>query len=179
MIQPDDPDPLPNQGNVTVQDLCNAGAVGCSMGQNTVQFTASTDLVTGCSNPPKPDSTPCGDTDQNACTTAGCEAGQCVQTHVNTPCPADNNECTDDLACDPATGMCPHPNKPNSTPCGDTDSNACTAAGCEAGQCVQTHQTTVCQPDTNQCTQDPPCNPANGPVHAPERTRQHAVRSRH
>src|SRR5262245_36432407 len=54
VIQPDDPDPLPNQGNVTVQDLCNAGAVGCSMGQNTVQFTASPDLVTGCDHSPNP-----------------------------------------------------------------------------------------------------------------------------
>jgi hypothetical protein len=39
VIQPDDPDPLPNQGNVRVQDLCNAGVVGCNTGVNTVQFT--------------------------------------------------------------------------------------------------------------------------------------------
>jgi hypothetical protein len=110
----------------------------------------------------KPDSTPCGDTDQNLCTTAGCEAGQCVQTHLNTPCPPDSNDCTNDPPCNPQTGQCTHPPVPDSTPCGDTDSNLCTTAGCEAGNCVQTHNQTVCQPDTNQCTSDPPCNPATG-----------------
>src|SRR2546426_7883450 len=32
VIQTNDPDPLPDQGNVRVQDLCNAGASGCSTG---------------------------------------------------------------------------------------------------------------------------------------------------
>src|SRR5262249_51083306 len=68
----------------------------------------------------KPDSTACGDTDGNLCTTAGCEMGQCVQTHIQTPCPPDTNDCTDDL-CNPATGLCQHPPKPDSTTCGDTD----------------------------------------------------------
>src|SRR5262249_47433120 len=72
-----------------------------------------------------PDSTPCTDTDGNLCTTAGCDAGVCNQNHQTTPCPADNNECTNDLACDPATGLCPHPPKPDSTPCTDTDGNLC------------------------------------------------------
>src|SRR5262249_18235275 len=146
-IQPDDPDPLPNQGNVTVQDLCNAGPVGCSMGLNTVQFTASTDLVTGCDNSAKPDSTPCGDTDGNQCTFAGCEMGQCVQTHNQTICQPDTNPCTQDPACNPQTGACDHPNVPDSTPCPDSDGNLCTTSGCESGSCVQTHNQTVCQPD--------------------------------
>src|SRR5260370_42031095 len=86
-----------------------------------------------CPHPQKPDSTPCTDSDQNLCTTAGCEAGQCVQTHQTTTCPPDSNECTQDLPCNPATGTCDHPNKPDSTPCTDSDNNQCTAAGWEAG----------------------------------------------
>jgi hypothetical protein len=92
-----------------------------------------------CQHPPVADSTPCPDTDANLCTTAGCEVGQCVQTHLTTPCPPDNNQCTLDPACNPSTGTCLHPPVPDSTPCNDTDQNACTGAGCEAGQCVQSH----------------------------------------
>ena len=163
VIQADDPDPLPNQGNVKVQDLCNAGAVGCSTGVNTVQFTASTDLVTGCNNTPTPGSTPCTDVDGNLCTTAGCNGfGSCDQAHLDTPCPPDSNACTNDPACNPQTGLCEKPPVPDSSPCPDNDNNACTTAGCEAGQCVQTHNQIVCTPDSNPCTQDPACNPANG-----------------
>src|SRR5262245_41860651 len=96
-----------------------------------------------------PDSTPCGETDNNLCTTAGCEAGQCVQTHQQTPCAPDGNECTSDLGCNPATGLCQFPPLPNSTPCGDNDGNLCTTAGCEMGQCVQTHLQTPCPPASN------------------------------
>jgi hypothetical protein len=163
VIQANDPDPLPNQGNVRVQDLCNAGALGCSTGINTVQFTASTDLVSGCINTPTPGSTPCADIDGNLCTTAGCDGfGSCDQAHLPTVCPPDSNPCTDDLVCNPQTGLCPHPNVPDSTPCPDNDANLCTAAGCEQGQCVQTHVNTPCPPDSNSCTSDPPCNPLTG-----------------
>src|SRR5262249_56239065 len=98
---------------------------------------------------------------------AGCEAGQCVQTHMTTVCTPDNNECTNDLACDPATGACNHPPVPDSTPCTDSDSNACTKAGCEAGQCVQTHMTTVCPPDNNSCTNDRGAAPGDGACNHP------------
>ena len=87
-----------------------------------------------------PDSTPCGDTDANACTTAGCDGlGICSQTHVVTVCPPDTNECTDDPPCNPQTGMCEHPPKPDSTPCTDTDGDICTTAGCAVGTCNQSH----------------------------------------
>jgi hypothetical protein len=121
-----------------------------------------------CEHPNVPDSTPCSDADNNACTTPGCEAGDCVQTHITTVCEPDSNECTSDPACNPATGLCEHPPVGDSTPCSDTDSNACTDAGCEAGQCVQGHITTVCEPDTNECTQDPPCNPQTGLCEHPD-----------
>jgi hypothetical protein len=142
----------------------------CPPDSNECTNDLACDPATGlCPHPPKPDSTPCTDSDGNACTTPGCEAGQCVQTHQTTVCTPDNNECTNDLACDPATGTCPHPPKPDSTPCADSDQNLCTTAGCEAGQCVQTHQTTTCPPDSNECTQDLPCNPATGTCDHPNK----------
>src|SRR5439155_31345 len=75
------------------------------------------------------------------CKTPGCEAGQCVQAHINVT---------------------------DSTPCTDTDNNACTTAGCEGGVCIQTHVPPptcanpvcqVCNPSTGQCeniTPQPP-----------------------
>ena len=135
----------------------------CPTCTDTECTTAACNQVSGmCEFTPKPDSTPCGDTDGDLCTTAGCEQGACVQAHVTTVCTPDTNDCTDDPACDPQTGMCDHPNKPDSTPCGDTDGDLCTTAGCEQGACVQAHVTTVCTPDTNECTDDPPCNPQTG-----------------
>ncbi len=154
--------------------MCNNGVLAsggsqsssiplCPMCTGTECATSACNQDTGqCVPTNVPDSTPCGDTDQNLCTTAGCEAGQCVQTHMTTTCTPDTNDCTSDPACNPATGACDHPPVPDSTPCTDADANACTTAGCEAGQCVQTHQTITCTPDTNECTNDPPCNPANG-----------------
>jgi hypothetical protein len=79
-----------------------------------------------------------------------------VQPHVTTPCPPDNNECTQDPGCNPQTGLCTHPPVPDSTPCSDTDGIQCTFAGCEVGQCVQTH--IPCPPPINhqQCYEAKP-----------------------
>src|SRR5262249_21200909 len=126
--------PCPPDTNDCTDDLCNP-ATGL------------------CQHPPKPDSTTCGDTDGNLCTTAGCESGQCVQAHIQTPCPPDTNDCTNDLGCNPTTGLCQHPPKPDSTPCSpDTDGNVCTTPGCESGVCVQSHISNGCvQPDHFAC----------------------------
>ena len=102
-------------------------------------------------------STPCADTDGNACTTAGCNgAGTCDQNHSVQVCTTD--QCN--KGCDTTTGQCTA--QPASTPCGDTDGNTCTTAGCElntagVGVCVQSHlfasNSTPC-PDTDgdSCT---------------------------
>ena len=112
--------------------------------------TAACNPATGvCVQTAKADSTACADTDGNNCTTAGCEGGVCVQTHVTAPCTA-INECNT-AACDPATGQCVQTPKSDSTACTDTDGDACTTAGCEAGQCVQAH--IVCQ--TNEICRTP------------------------
>ncbi|HJQ83014.1 MAG TPA: hypothetical protein VKA21_02990, partial [Candidatus Binatia bacterium] len=186
-----DPSSLSDTGRAVVQDKCNqpAGQGNCSTLDATLPFSATTqicqpdnnectdDACIGaneasetCQHPAKADSTACTDSDGNSCTTAGCEAGNCTQTHNVTVCPPDSNECTDDLPCNPANGQCAHPPKSDSTTCTDSDGNACTQAGCEAGNCVQTHNTTVCTPDNNECTNEPPCDTATGACNHPPKT---------
>src|SRR5438093_4309292 len=102
-------------------------------------------------------SRPCADTDGNACTTAGCNgAGTCDQNHSVQVCTTD--QCN--KGCDTTTGQCTA--QPASTPCGDTDGNTCTTAGCELntaglGVCVQSHlfasnSTPCADTDNNACT---------------------------
>src|SRR5438876_601443 len=115
------------------------------------QFNLGCDTTTGTCTPQQA-SSPCGDTDGNTCTTAGCELsaglGVCVQTHLFAE---------------------------NSTPCADTDGNACTTAGCNGqGVCDQNHSSKVCPPadecnkgcDTTsgQCTPQAstPCTDSDG-----------------
>lgn len=98
------------------------------------------------------DSTPCADVDQNECTTAGCEAGLCVQNHLVVDC---SGACETGV-CDPATGTCIL--EPDSTPCADTDGDECTTAGCQAGLCVQTHLATDCSAECETGS----CDPATG-----------------
>jgi len=46
VIQPGDPDPLPDQGSVNVHDLCDApGTLGCSPITNLLQYVAQTDIT--------------------------------------------------------------------------------------------------------------------------------------
>ena len=160
-------------GNACTTAACD-GAGSCDQSH---QVTVCTPDGNGCTNdppcnpgtglcehPPTPSSTPCADSDANGCTTAGCDgAGACDQGHQVTVCTPDANGCTDDPPCNPGTGLCEHPPSPSSTPCADSDGNGCTTAGCDgAGACDQGHQVTVCTPDANDCTADPPCNPGTG-----------------
>src|SRR5436190_404427 len=111
---------------------------------------------TGCA---VPDSTPCTDSDGNACTTAGCNGqGVCDQNHASKTCPP-ADECN--KGCDSTSGQC---TPQTSTPCTDTDGNACTTAGCEVdgtnpelGVCVQSHlfasnSTPCADTDGSSCT---------------------------
>ena len=91
------------------------------------------DPATGaCSNPIKADGTACNDGD--ACTQSdSCQAGVCTGSNP-VVCGA-SDQCHDAGVCDPATGACTDPVKPDGTAC--TDGNACTTAdACEAGVCV-------------------------------------------
>src|SRR5213596_3360447 len=91
-------------------------------------------------------STPCADSDNNACTTAGCDGqGVCDQNHSGKVCPP-ADECNG--GCDTTSGLC---TPQASTPCTDSDGNACTTAGCDGqGVCDQNHSSKVC-PGADQC----------------------------
>jgi hypothetical protein len=131
-------DRTPQQDVVVCQDLNECTSDVCDP-----------NAATFCSFPPAADSTPCTDTDNSACTTAGCDgAGACDQNHIVHQC--STAECNTGQ-CDPSTGLCI--TQPDSTPCTDTDNNACTSAGCESGgtevsSCVQTH---VFAPNSSPC----------------------------
>src|SRR5439155_22361576 len=77
------------------------------------------------------------------------------------------SDCADSV-CNQDTGSCMSTAKPASTPCTDTDGNRCTTAGRDGqGLCNQGHQVKTCPPDTNECPDDPPCNPQTGTRHHP------------
>src|SRR5204863_425204 len=138
------------------------------------QCNLGCDTTTGTCTPQQV-STPCGDTDGNTCTTAGCELsaglGVCVQTHLfaenSTPsADTDGNTCTT-AGCEVSTtnaelGVCvqTHLFASNSTPCADSDGNACTTAGCNGqGVCDQNHGSKVCPP-ADQCNKG--CDTTSG-----------------
>jgi hypothetical protein len=114
-------------------EFCDPAAVGpfCGVPCNGNPGDGVTHTGTCAFGPAQADSTPCDtDADPNDCTTPGCFAGVCVQTHL----PVND-----------------------STPCGpDTDPNDCTTPGCSGGVCVQTHievaPSTPCAPDTDGLT---------------------------
>jgi hypothetical protein len=179
VVQPNDPDPLPDQANITVKDLCDVFPAGCSSGLSTVQFTAATDILDsdGCFSVNKSASTPCTDNDGNVCTVAGCDGlGSCDQSHVtpdSTPCPGQPTECASP-GCDGAGNCDPlHFPVPPSTPCTDNDGNVCTVAGCDGlGACDQAHilpDSIPCPGQPTECA-SPGCDGAGNcdPLHVPE-----------
>jgi hypothetical protein len=99
-----------NDGDPCTDDLCTAGR---------------------CENPPSSGAT-CDD--RNACTqTDVCQAGTCVGS--NPVVCAAPDQCHDAGTCNPATGACVYPDKPNDTPC--SDGAFCTVGDtCQNGQCV-------------------------------------------
>jgi hypothetical protein len=150
---------------VSDQDLCN-GAEACQQGVcvRTAPVTCraldichdvgTCDRTSGrCSDPPKPNNTPCtvigqcsmstcqngvcttmgmaGCNDNNVCTQDICGTAGCVNTPINSgmPCTNDNNACTQDI-CDTA-GRCLH-NPLNSGPCTTTTGQA---GNCQIGYC--------------------------------------------
>jgi streptogramin lyase len=109
-----------------------------------------------CSNPNRPNGTPC--TDGNACTqTDTCQMGACVGGGgVTCPTP---DQCHDPGTCNPMTGTCTNPAKPNGTAC--SDSNGCTQADtCQGGTC-QSGAPVVCTA-ADDCHDPGTCDPATG-----------------
>jgi hypothetical protein len=139
VIQSDDPNPLPDQANVLVTDLCDSPTtMGCSGIQNAVQFTASTIW--------------CDPDDGDLCTTDTCDDGICTNTPVTCD---DGNACTTE-ACNPSNGQC---ETTDEVVC--DDGNECTTEECNTttGQC-ETTDVVVCD-DGNACTSEL-CNTETG-----------------
>src|SRR5262249_7999598 len=91
------------------------------------------DPATGaCSSPVKSDGTPCDD--GNACTRSDtCQAGVCTGREP-VVCSA-GDQCHEAGVCDPASGVCSSPTKPDGATC--DDGNACTRSDiCQAGVCT-------------------------------------------
>ncbi|MBI4508362.1 MAG: hypothetical protein HY698_01920 [Deltaproteobacteria bacterium] len=111
----------------TAQDACHTAGV-C-------------DYRTGaCSNPVAPDGTGCDD--GNACTQAdACQAGSC-QSGVPVECVAED-VCHDPGVCEPRTGQCSTPAKPDGTACVD-DGDCTTNDVCQSGSCTHSTRPSVC-----------------------------------
>ena len=121
----------------TTGDACQSGT--CTSGTPKVctaldqcHVAGACNTVTGlCSNPNKPNGTSCNDS--NACTqTDACQNGTC--TGGNPVVCTAQDQCHAVGTCDPGTGVCSNPNKPDGASCDDSD--ACTQTDtCQAGAC--------------------------------------------
>ena len=121
-----------------------------------------------------PNGASCNDGD--ACTHADqCQTGVCVGSP--TACVA-SNACHAPGTCNPSTGACSNPTRPDGTPCDDgntcstgdscaagtcagtpivcDDDNPCTTDACATGLCVHTNTTDACD-DGNACTSGDRC----------------------
>src|SRR6266446_3018786 len=94
--------------------------------------------------------------DGNPCTIDECSPAGC--THTPVTCAA-ADQCHDAGTCDPATGACCNPAKPDGAAC--NDGNACTRTdSCQAGVCTGTNPVTCAAAD--QCHDAGTCDPATG-----------------
>lgn len=157
---------LCNDGSLCAQsDSCLAGTC---FGANAVVCTAldqchdigDCDPQTGvCSDPTKADGSPCDDGD--LCTQLDtCQAGVC-EGAAPVQCPAPD-ECHDEGSCDPVTGLCSNPPKPDGAACDDGD--LCTAVdSCQSGACrpsaliecvalSECHDVGTCNSETGICS---------------------------
>ena len=109
-----------------------------------------------CTDPAKTDGSPCDDS--NACTqTDTCQGGVCTGSNPVVCSPLD--QCHNAGTCNPGTGICSNPQKPNGSPC--DDSNACTQTDtCQGGVCTGSNPV-VCNP-LDQCHDAGTCNPGTG-----------------
>lgn len=130
----------------TQQDTaCHVGVNDCSTGTAT--------CVNGGN---QPDGTVCND--GNACTgTDTCQAGVCTGASPVVCAPLD--QCHDAGVCDPASGVCSNPAKPNGTAC--NDASVCTQTDtCQAGVC--TGSSPVVCTALDQCHDAGICDPVAG-----------------
>jgi cysteine-rich repeat protein len=155
---------LCTQGDVCVAGSCTPGTLlGCSA-QDQCHAAGTCNPSTGlCSNPPKPNGSSCSD--GSACTqTDTCQAGFCVGGNPVT-CTA-QDACHTAGTCNPVSGLCSNPTRPDGTPC--NDGNSCTQTdACAAGTCTGTNPV-VCTA-SDQCHAAGVCNPTTGVCSNPAR----------
>lgn len=137
---------------VCCSSACDGGACDACSAAAGAKVDGDCELLTG---------TACDDGD--ACTQVDlCNAGACAG---NSPvaCAA-LDECHEAGACDPATGQCSSPNKPDGSAC--DDGSACSKVdACQAGVC--TGADLVECPAIDQCHNPGICDPATGLCDAP------------
>jgi hypothetical protein len=150
-------------GNCDQLHVPEPNSTPCADTDNNVCTEAGCDGLGACDQSHvTPDSTPCG-AGGNECATAGCDGnGVCDPMHVpapnSTPCAdTDGNVCTI-AGCD-GQGVCDQAHvTPDSTPCGDGDTE-CAKAGCDGnGKCDPLHvpapnSTPCADTDGNVCTE--------------------------
>ena len=188
--------PCPSDGNVCTDDVCNATgtcmhtlntracndgdactqtdqcAGGVCTGTNPVVCTAldqchvagGCDLATGvCSTPALADGAPCDDGD--ACTAIdACQSGLCTGAEP-VMCNA-LDQCHTAGTCNPLTGACSDPAKPDGAPCDDGD--GCTQTDtCQAGAC--TGENPVLCADLDQCHEPGTCDSGSGTCSYPQK----------
>ena len=163
--------PCSDNNVCTVNDACDDGA--CAAGKSSLQCddgnycTVDVCLGTKCQSVALPPSTPCDD--GNACTLGDmCLGGVCAGGKAAI-CAAPD-QCHEAGACDPKTGACSHPEKPEGTLC--NDANACTQVDqCHQGACLggdpvlctaldQCHAVGVCDPQSGLCSDPAKANGA-------------------
>jgi hypothetical protein len=127
------------QACCTTGDACGAN-LGCS----------GSTCACGGFGQPCCDGTGCTD-DRNQCNGAEvCQAGKCGRTGPVTCKPLDS--CHGVGICDPGSGLCSNPLRPDGTACNDPD--ACTSGDvCRSGICTSGNLRTVCN-DNQACTTD-------------------------
>src|SRR5439155_953360 len=146
----------------TQTDTCQ---IGRCIGTNPVVCTAqdqchdagTCDPATGvCSRSAERGGGACSD--GGGCTqTENCQGGSCTGT--NPVVCAAQDQCHDAGTCDPASGVCSNPAKPDGAACSDGD--ACTQTDtCQGGSCTGTNPVVCTAQD--QCHDAGTCDPATG-----------------
>jgi MYXO-CTERM domain-containing protein len=144
-------------GDVCAAGTCQGGTPKQCIAMDTCHVAGTCDPLTGqCSQPKKPEGTPCSDGD--ACTQGDyCSGGVCVAGSAVVCTPPDT--CHEGGSCNPATGMCQFSAKPDGTAC--DDGNACTQTDtCIAGACVGKNPVICPEPDA--CHVATPCDKISG-----------------
>ncbi|RYZ10213.1 MAG: hypothetical protein EOO73_01155 [Myxococcales bacterium] len=147
------------------QKLCRLGtAVVCPTSADPCLQNSCTPETGACEPEPVKDGAACDDS--NGCTEVDtCQAGQC-EGSAPVVCMA-LSQCHLAGTCEPSTGQCSNPEKPNKSAC--NDGNACTLTdSCQAGSCLGSAPT-VCAA-TDQCHDAGACNTATGVCSKPNKS---------